>query len=211
MNAWPILMSAPMVRALLAGTKTQTRRVIKRPLKHPGWTEYVYFGPSKNNPACESQAIECGPDYPDTDEDAVRCPYGAAGDLLWVRENIFQFGGPVEYAADASTPSFPRKLTPSIHMPRWASRLTLRNTDVGVQRLQEISDADSIAEGIVDARCDKTLYADEPLSEQLPRLKYRELWESINGAGSWAANPWVWFITFDVIHNNVTEIQTNGR
>jgi hypothetical protein len=70
----PILFSAPMIRAMLDGIKTQTRRVIKRALQYPGWTEYVYFGPSTNNPNCESQAIECGPDYPMGREDKVLCP-----------------------------------------------------------------------------------------------------------------------------------------
>lgn len=228
-KARPILFSTPMVRALLAGTKTQTRRAIKRALKHPGWTEYVYFGPSANNPACQSQAIECGPDYPDDDDDAVPCPYGAGGDLLYVRETwqtiyqrmdgqCFTDRSPgivyarswIEYAATHQSDINPPRWRPSIHMPRSASRLTLRITEVRVQRLQEISDADSIAEGIVDLRCDRTLHGDEPLSEQLPHLKYRELWESINGAGSWAANPWVWAISFEVIQKNVTEIPTNG-
>lgn len=86
MKERPIPFSAPMVRALLAGTKTQTRRVIARPLQNPGWTTYRYFGPSVNNPTCTSKAIECGPDYPDGKEDQVLCPYGAAGDRLWVRE-----------------------------------------------------------------------------------------------------------------------------
>src|SRR4051794_39546162 len=81
-----ILFSAPMVRALLAGTKTQTRRIIKRPLKHPGRTVYTYHGPSKNNPDQASVAIASGPDHPDGSDDKVRCPYGAAGDRLWVRE-----------------------------------------------------------------------------------------------------------------------------
>jgi hypothetical protein len=206
----PILFSAPMVRALLAGMKTQTRRVVKRPLKHPNWTTYRLFGPSVNNPAQTYTLYECGPDYPDGDDDKVRCPYAdRPGDRLWVRETWMpdppiddswastawsgcgrtvseipeRFHHPrfCNYAADWL--HGPIRWTPSIHMPRWASRITLEITGVRVERLQDISDADSIAEGAVG-------HPDGPWHA------YRSLWTLINGPGSWDANPWVWVIEF---------------
>lgn len=210
----PILFSGPMVRAILDGRKSQTRRAIKRPLRHPDWTSYVYFGPSTNNPTCRSKAIECGPDYGDDESDVVYCPYGAAGDRLWVRETwadltrthgqtwekfntetrLYERGiRPfVWFRADGDQPdigngamnSEPWK--PSIFMPRWASRITLEITGVRVERLQDISDADCLAEGI------EWPYP----SCATPRGAYRSVWEAINGAKSWAANPWVWVLEF---------------
>lgn len=161
----PILFSSPMVRALIAGTKTQTRRVVKG--------EWIV------------------------------CPYGGPGDRLWVRESHWWFkdehdpvtgyyppkltAEDVEYRADGERPG--RSWRPSIHMPRWASRITLEITGVRVERLQDISAEDCIAEGMQsrmrehDAVCDL-------------RDQYRDLWEHINGPGSWDANPWVWVLEF---------------
>lgn len=210
MRTRPILFSGLMVRALLAGTKTQTRRVIKRPLKHPGWTEYCYFGPSKNDPNARSVAIECGPDYPDTDEDVVPCPYGAACDLLWVRETwahvplreadggqgdkmgpIYRADGDEAFEAIPDEWNFIGPWRPSIHMPRWASRLTLRIRGVRVERLQDISTEDAEAEGWPGPDDASTIRSAYPIAW------YSHLWEQINGAGSWAVNPWVWVIEFD--------------
>lgn len=207
MRERPILFSGPMVRAILAGTKTQTRRAIKRPLRHPGWTSYVYFGPSTNNPTCRSKAIECGPDYGDDESDVVYCPYGAAGDRLWCRETgwerpertpkMMREGADTweryYYDADGLSETdheefkaWGFKRRPSIFMPRWASRISLEITGVRVQRLQDISDADCLAEGI------EWPYP----SRATPRGAYRSVWEAINGAKSWAATPWVWVIEF---------------
>jgi hypothetical protein len=191
-----ILFSAPMVRALLAGTKTQTRRIIKRPLNHPGRTVYTYYGPGKNNPAHASVAIANGPDSPDGSDEKVRCPYGAAGDRLWVRETwaprdqqalkqrdramlYYRADGEREHETDG-------KWRPSIFMPRWASRITLEVTGVRVEQLQEITESDAKAEGV------------DPVVAKLPthRDAYRSLWGEINGAGSWDENPWVWVIEF---------------
>lgn len=227
MKARPILFSPEMVRALLEERKTQTRRPIGRELKHPGWTGYSYFGPSKNNPTCESMAIENGPDYPDSDEDVVRCPYGAVGDRLWVRENwcvgskwnatrpgalpargltvMFQAGGSMggnergkylpdeTYPAADDLPEWAGKLRPSIYLPRWASRITLTITEIRVQQLQEISTEDAIAEGW-------------PIGGGVPIFWYRNLWEQLNGFGSWAKNPWCWALTFTVSKSNVETI-----
>jgi hypothetical protein len=247
MSERPILFSAPMVRAILEGRKTQTRRIIKRPLKHPGWTEYVYFGPSANNPTCVSRVIECGPDYPDDDSDAVLCPYGAPGERLWVRETWAHYqtvnsvrrpsgasfaevsDGLAGYRADGheTIEDFRKHVQlmsgcdleaveingdrwrPSIHMPRWASRLSLEITGVRVERVQAISYEDACAEGCaipsleVPAFETVTLPAGsmeswDQIARRLrwPQRFYEQVWESINGADSWAANPWVWVVEF---------------
>jgi len=182
MKERPILMSAPMVRAILAGTKTQTRRVAKgealRWLVRDGFTPGFVADPGNR-----------------------LCPYGQPGDRLWVRESHWWFKDEhdpvtgyfpppltiedVEYRADGEKPG--RAWRPSIHMPRWASRITLEVTSVRVERLQDISEADAISEGI-------------PTSDVSPpdacRFAYRLLWESINGPGSWDANPFVWVVSF---------------
>ena len=221
----PILFSGPMVRAILAGTKTQTRRVVKC---HP-----ILGGASD---WCERAAAG------DTELNRIRrfvgdyrrfCPYGAPGDLLWVRETfsptdssgmacqigdaafaVLRDGTQVYPDGEIIPPSvggyapnaFDRcKFRPSIHMPRWASRLTLRITDVRVERLNAISEADAIAEGV--ERFD-TGFRDytrprpgEPTGACFAEARdsFESLWESINGAGSWAANPWVWVVGFEVV------------
>ncbi len=174
-----ILMIAPMVRALLAGTKTQTRRV------------------------CGGQR-ELSNEH---DFQLDRCPYGQPGDRLWVRETHMDLGACVLYRADSSAeperaavaPS--QRWTPSIHMPRHLSRITLEITAVRVERLQAISEADAIAEGI-HRRLDglwsggawKHLRRPNCFSD--PCNAFCDLWASINGPGSWDSNPWVWVIEF---------------
>lgn len=202
MKERPILFSAPMVRALLAGEKTQTRRVVKpQPFVSldaiSGWAIPV---PKK----CQGWARDFldikGPNI-----DAA-CPYGEVGDRLWVRETFMDLQGtgvehrpdplgPLHrYAYQADTPPGSRgdearkeyglKWKPSIHMPRAASRITLEVTGVRVERLQDISEADAAAEGVhTDPAC--------PAYDA-----YQALWEQINGKGSWDANPWVWVIDF---------------
>lgn len=228
----PILFSAPMVRALLAGTKTQTRRVVKPQLNGTaeGYTPKVYW-PARDthmtsaltDPAyvqCEKPGdydgqICCGP--------RVRCPNGQPGDRLWVRESFWLDRDGVAYKADQQggspwleagahkamrvgangTPYVANwGWRPSIHMPRWASRITLEVTGVRVERLQDISEADAMAEGV-----DMNQYIDMPYSPSMPhvtvtmkprtgREAYAALWEQINGPESWATNPWVWVVEF---------------
>lgn len=160
------------------------------------------------------------------------CPYGQPGDLLWVRETwsgIHTFcntppserrsfvgdGHPylredVWYWADGSTDYGDwEKPRPAIHMPRWASRLTLRITDVRVERLQEISEADALAEGIHKPFGSQFWHADtrgSSLPGESPAWAFRNLWESIKGADSWEANPYVWAITFEPILRNVDDV-----
>lgn len=219
MKERPILFSAPMVRALLAGTKTQTRRILK--LK-PGF-DFQERDDGKLWPWAE---------HPDRCDDVwMPCPYGQPGDRLWVREtwNWFDPGsipadraGPhapftgsqgnrsipwvAAYAADGNLP-YPGyegrdHWRPSIHMPRWASRILLEITDVRVERLQNISEADARAEGatpIADP-CDhvRLSCADIGCSSPQPyRLGFRSLWQDINGLESWDANPWIWVVEFE--------------
>lgn len=217
MKSRPILMSSPMVRALLAGTKTQTRRVVKPQPVDP------YTG--------RDLAAGARP------ESLPRCPYGEPGDGLWVRETWAPCEAPARrghfhYAADGAvghrwqdnggdggwsrsghTLGFadkdlmgvwvgkPARWKPSIFMPREASRLTLRVMEVRVERLQGISEADAVAEGVEPVDGGWRVYDEEspPWLAADPRFSYRSLWESINGPGSWAANPWVWVVLFEVL------------
>lgn len=185
----PILFSAPMVRALLDGSKTQTRRVFKA--KNGGvW-------PHKN-------------DIPGMRQIMRNCPYGQPGDRLWVRETFADLqgtgiehrpisSGPLQryaFAADTKPGShgdearkeFGVKWKPSIFMPRTASRITLDITGVRVERLQDISEADAAAEGVSAKHTADAHYT--------AREAYAVLWGQINGGGSWHLNPWVWVIEF---------------
>lgn len=201
----PILFSGPMVRALLSGTKTQTRRVVK-PAKCK-----VMGVPMA---CCEFAGEVNQGDY-------TNSPYGQPSDRLWVRE-AFRFPesidhlSPAEIGEKALAAGYPKpwcpiqfeadglrrtpqewrdfvtppqaneagRLRAGMHMPRWASRITLEVTGVRVERLQDISADDCWAEGI-------------PYSPDVdPVHEYRNLWEQINGPDSWAANPWVWVVEF---------------
>jgi hypothetical protein len=173
-----------MVRAILDGSKTQTRRILK------GSTEFK--GPY--NPAY-LEAHERDPGW------KTICPYGSPGDQLWVRETFTVSScGTHVYRADATdqngnrwhsiTPGDPDREVrwkPSIFMPRAASRLTLEIVKVRIERLNEITHADAIAEGC----------SPHPACpSQSSCGDYERLWESINGPGSWEANPWVWVVEF---------------
>lgn len=203
MKARPILFSGPMVRANRAGAKTQTRRPMKpQPDLTPEW--------------CYSEQIV---EYYAADERVYwePCPYGQSGDLLWVRETWSlpsildglkpsapalgpSSRGVVRYLADGLRGS--GKTRVSIHMPRWASRTTLRILEVGVERLGGISNADAIAEGVETLDIPETPQGGLAL---FPVAKYATLWDSINGAGSWGLNPWVWVILYEVIAQNIDE------
>lgn len=181
----PILFSAPMVRAILDGSKTQTRRVVN----------YPPFDPSDDG---IDVAFYSG---------ALKCPYGETSDRLWIREaHRFLAYMPtyltIEYMANGHAKTWDRKNSgiklrepvlvnrkrPSIHMPRWASRITLEITGIRVERLQDITNNDALDEGTPDLRTIENGWD--------MRRCFQELWEQINGAGSWAENPWVWVIEF---------------
>jgi len=202
MKERPILFSAPMVRAILEGRKTQTRRAVNG-VADPD--EIEVLGDSgeafMHSGACESFCdYACG-------GAVLKCPYGIPGDRLWVKETFWKhkqtsFVRHADCASDASWKETGWRKVPSIHMPRWASRITLEIADVRVERLQDISEADAVAEGVRQMRDGSGCWVgrEGPGKWVTPWAAAREafcdIWESINGKGSWDANPWVWVIEF---------------
>lgn len=207
MSEKPILFSGPMVNAIIAGTKTQTRRVVKLPpdvlpdrtFVDPG--NVPIFGPG---PYVKAFHIVDGEQimYP-----RIRCPYGYPGDRLCLREtyrlNTTLAGIRVTYRADGAErlvePPSSYSLVPDDNhwrnprfMFRWASRLTLKVTEVRVERVQDISEADAAAEGVEpEGNHD---YARWPKNH---RIAYAKLWDTINGTSHpWSSNPWVWVVGF---------------
>jgi hypothetical protein len=191
MTERPILFSAEMVRAILDGRKTQTRRKMK-PAKAKRPKRWLIDDAAVNG---------------------LVCPYGEPGDLLWVREawrvhksydvlnaaRVYgAMGGDVAYCVDyLATPrneDFWGRGRPSIHMPRWASRITLRITDVRVERLQAISEDDARAEGCPYPPEWAGRFMDR---DETAKTWFKSIWNTINGPGAWDANPWVWAISFE--------------
>jgi hypothetical protein len=195
MKEHPILFSAPMVRALLDGSKTQTRRVVKpQPEAEHGGEPYWFVGGYR-----AWRARGCTDSIRSGSHNEIACPYGKPADRLWVRETHMDLGACYLYRADAAAEQeraivAPRQpWRPAIHMPRAASRITLEITGVRVERLQDISPEDCWAEGIQEMRD-----AGDENGELRGSVRqdYQALWESINGPGSWDANPWVWVVEF---------------
>ncbi|MDE1914690.1 MAG: hypothetical protein KGJ57_17680 [Sphingomonadales bacterium] len=222
----PILFSAPMVAALLADRKTQTRRVLANP---------EFYGCPTGDCPHQTQA-ECNAAMASLGPDAIRY---AIGDRLYVREAYYQQGhwepvpgartkgnrqkwafvptGPISFdapdefrkgrhSADPATVAWHKRL--GRFMPRWASRLTLTVTDVRVERLQEISETDAIAEGIEHLGRDPMLWRNYSFASNLrgtscPVTSYRTLWNSINSPGAWEANPWVVAVSFITEQRNI--------
>jgi hypothetical protein len=208
MKEHQILFSAPMVRAILDGRKCQTRRVVKL----PKWAGANCIEVNERDmPLVVAEATGCLAEMP--------CPYGLPGDRLWVREawnwcyaaakDASGKGAEdrelIDYAADGHPSVLGFKWRPSIHMPRWASRIQLEVTAVRVERLQDISAADCIAEGVESVRNEGKYWRDYSnpdgrdcvsMTAVTPVESYKTLWESINGTGSWAANPWVWVVEY---------------
>lgn len=178
----PIIFSAPMVRALLEGRKSQTRRLLKPPY---GTLEYLRDGTWR--PIC----IKFFP-----------------GDRLYVREAFcprLGYPAPIakpHYRADDDRPEWRGLWKPSIHMPRWASRITLTVTEVRVQRLQEISEADARAEGVTQHRYGT---ARNPSWTDY-KTSFEWLWDSLHGPDAWAANPWVVAVSFTVDRRNIDNL-----
>ena len=215
----PILFSAPMVRAILSGQKTVTRRVMKvQPVLNGGFWEVYGAGWGKG--------ITSVPVMPGHSLSS-NCPYGRIGERLWVREawqadaqvnaiapRELSHGEPIRYPADGASQQTgcsmitPGKTRPSIHMPRWVSRILLEITDVRVERLQDgegetVFESRYVAEGINRIHHGDGDYAFHPFKEEPgpgnwtdPFDAWRELWVSINGADNWNANPWVWVVEF---------------
>ncbi|WP_068634939.1 hypothetical protein [Thauera butanivorans] len=193
----PVLFTGSMVRAIMEGRKAQTRRKVKP--KQMG----RITGPIGPGMAAEYHGIDNdGCAFYST----LQCPYGQPGDRLWVRENgwerpqrtprMMREGAdtwePYYYDADGITDEdaadlkrWGFKRRPSIHMPRHCCRLVLEITGVRIERLQDISEADAKAEGIPQSYLSPS---------RIP--EFSDIWESINGPGSWGANPWVWVIEF---------------
>ncbi len=216
----PIIFSAPMVRALLDGRKTQTRRLVKNVPPMPSADDFVHQ-PTHAKPYLDSY---CGNDRTEKNHRGMsdkwawwtvddrpgylfKVPY-VPGDLLWVREcftpNYFDDGSPA-YKADRTKDAddiCPRpKFKPAIHMPRWASRITLEVTGVKVERLNEITQQDVFREGLHNTQQNEIeSVAGRPL---LAAECFAWLWESLHGQGSWAANPFVAAISFNVHKCNI--------
>ena len=210
----PILFSGPMVRAILEGRKTVTRRPVKVQPRTKGDIGSYGLG----QPFIR---------HPDPTKRNPECPYGRPGDRLWVRETHKIATGKagdsqacVRYEADgdyqakvlplpeAIGPRTFDRTSPSIHMPRWASRILLEITSVRVEQLQDISEQQALAEGVVgvDFRPDDGFpmcrgYMVGPDDGKSPlethaSKAFAGLWRSINGAESWDSNPWVWVVEF---------------
>jgi len=240
MKERPILFNGPMVRAILDGSKTQTRRIMKpqpepTPADYPGpaghwWPSNIVQSMVHVEQELQNKHGSWSGFCPDV------CPHGRIGDRMWVRETwgvvsndwdddgnlvdwtpdrpatpisemrfgqgyysghaIYAADGSYEWAGDDDGGSEPRSAWhPSIHMPRAASRILLEITGVRVERLQDIREADARAEGVtIEDRHMGGYCAGEFLPPSI--RAYRDLWESINGAGSWDANPWVWVVEF---------------
>ncbi|MCA3380202.1 MAG: hypothetical protein ING08_08155 [Roseomonas sp.] len=212
MTERPILFSGEMVRAILDGRKTQTRRKMKvQPPPDARVTvehytsivtdrRYGDMKPGKKVFGALWDGGECG----------LPCPYGQPGDHLWVRESGAWRDGVVAFAATDLVLPLGQKWKPSIHMPRWASRITLRITDIRVERLQDISEEDARAEGArrfddlpsmhpygQDARWSMDVPTTTDQCLGTARFSFAHFWNSINGPGAWEANPWVWAISFE--------------
>lgn len=204
-----MLFKGEMVRAILNGTKTQTRRIVK---PQPDSDE-LGVGHRVGGPVT-ALALKDG-------KYCIPCPYGIGGDGLWVRERFMTIERvtakmlregadtwpEIVYAADESEDSIDDwkrlgwKLKPSIFMPRAASRITLEITGVRVERLNEISEEDALAEGAMAWWNALPRFVQEQLygGGRGPIGAYKDLWESINGKKSWNDNTWVWVIEFQRI------------
>ncbi|HEK0073075.1 TPA: hypothetical protein SMO17_005166 [Pseudomonas aeruginosa] len=206
MKERPILFTGPMVRAILEGRKTVTRRVV---------TPQPDFLGSMVDPNTPFETLDAGLHA------RITCPYGEPGDRLWVREawaadaqvdaiapSDLSQGEPIWYPADLSVRQTgcsmisKGRVRPSIHMPRWACRILLEITAVRVERLQDISEEQAEAEGTQGCvpYCQSPYDSDGAPACDCMSLTCKEsfqaLWSSINGAASWDANPWVWVVEF---------------
>ena len=209
----PILFSTKMVQAILEGRKTQTRRIIKpQPKKGIIATAFDF----KKGFYASKIKIEENPDRFEITE--LFKPKFQIGDILWVRETFINCSSFKEYPLFSEikgnfcykTNNFigGHKWKPSIHMPKEAARIFLEVTNVRVERLQDISEEDAIAEGIKKTwinddikQCRFKNYINDGKGSKSPIDSFNSLWKKINGEDSWNANPWVWVYEFKQVHH----------
>ncbi len=230
MKERPILFSPPMVRSILAGTKTMTRRTrgLDEINKEPDRYEF------RELLAIDGDLFAVFWDSGQVEHVLVKCPFGRIGDKTWVRET-WQTHCDMDHISPRDLPEgcdiqYPAtydgwvsKRRPSIHMPRWASRILLEITDIRIERLQQISEEDAKAEGVealdferyapdfdwsvcplCGGTCLYTGYSADGgarpdcdcLKCDTHKKRFRNLWEYLNGEGSWEDSPWVWAISF---------------
>lgn len=188
MKEIPIIFNAEMVRAILAGKKTQTRRVINpQPQGMPLLSEdgEVQLNEDGEIPFRNGGKLR--------EINFIKSKYGQPGDKLWVRETFGEMDGEYHYRAQTHDGFIPAVWKPSIHMPREASRITLKILDIRIERLQTISAKDVLAEGV------KCLPKEGTMSWALDSIRrFMNLWDSIHSKDdfSWETNPWVWVIEF---------------
>jgi hypothetical protein len=212
MKTYPILFSTEMVQAILDGTKTQTRRVIK---KQPDLEKHTHIKRAITLDGKDTEVfLYCSGNS--IKAESVKCPYGQVGDVLWVRETwcLTTPFGPEEYYFGYKTSSqaeikasekydyySPDEWKPSIHMPKEACRIFLQITNIRVERLKDISAEDAFREGINYSYDEEEGYKYWHYIKKKfgpsPIHSFQTLWESINGEESWEANPWVWVIEFE--------------
>lgn len=198
----PILFSGAMVRAILEGRKTVTRRAINPQPFIDASGNFCWNGRNYGQTFEGPRSSALASPIPCSKTKRVACPYGKPGDQLWVRETCFingpDKGAEVIYKADP-LPNWEGeeadiRWRPSIHMPRWASRIQLEITAARVERLQDIIEEQAKAEG---ATCELAEIDSVRLgAASTYRAGFQRLWQSINGPESWDANPWVWVVEF---------------
>lgn len=207
MRERPILLNSEMVRAILSGQKTQTRRIMKVQPESDQFGLLRITDSTKRSDIGKYHWAESNACGTHVRSMLFSCPFGAVGDRIWVRETFasgLSTKSTLAYRATHKREDLEDgfydtiKWTPSIHMPRWASRITLEITDVRVERLQDITDVESMREGIQNlTTCSHGDFGiPGAVTAQNPRRAFQLLWESIYGKGSWQANPWVWVIEF---------------
>lgn len=239
MKARPILFSTPMVQALLDGSKTMTRRIL------PTWQEPKTTDDGRWMAIANRHRRWGFGAFGDTEADCMKdleslcsCPYGMKRNLLWVRETTeidedlsdsisaskYVAGGQPVLHTNCDDPEFngsiahwdySRNTRPSIHMHKWASRITLEITNVCIERLNDISEDDAVSEGVAAVDVNgRTIYSGDFTSEMVwpedyhdnAKSAFCDLWQSINGLGSWDQNPWVWVVKFKVHKVNVDDL-----
>lgn len=194
----PILFNADMVRAIRDGHKTQTRRILD--IEHPAVTGFVPNGPHYWKGTAKSDKVI--QQYISTFPYTVKCPFGVVGDQLWVRETFAVYGDEemhtIHYRADHPEHEGRKGMgyKPSIHMPRWASRLLLEITDIRVERLNAISKEDAAKEGFDYSKHSSAVEQGFAVGA---RTNFRHTWQGVYGEDSWTKNPWVWVIDFKVL------------